>query len=502
MNAEVRVRYAPSPTGYLHVGGVRAFLFNWLYSRKLKGKLILRVEDTDQERSRPEFEAMVLADLKKMGFNYEEGPDVGGPHAPYRQSERFPIYIQHARKLLEQDQAYYCFCSPELITEKRNLALKLGRTPIYDGTCAKIPRATAESRLARGEKAGLRFRVPDRDIHFMDLVRGEMNIKANTVGDFFITRSPRDTEKALDPHIGMPVYNFSCVIDDHLMEMTHIIRGEDHLPNTSKQIMLYHAYGWAIPQFAHTAMVLGGDKQKLSKRNGDVSTREYLDKGYLPEVLTNFLVLLGWWPPSEYKPVSGHPEILSVAEMIEQFSLEGLQKSPAVFDVQKLRWMNSYYLKMLPLSEVAVRAKPFFEQEKMKITDTGWFEKVIDVVRSEAALLSEMPAASRIFFEEVPSLEEDAKTLLTQEEAHPVVEAFLKELENPQNAFDANEIKRIEQHVASVTGCKGKKLYPPIRAITTGQLHGPELKVILPLLGREKVLSRVVSLRRQLGLSQ
>ncbi len=501
---QTRVRFAPSPTGFLHVGGVRTLLFNWLYAKKNQGKLILRVEDTDQARSTPENERMMLSDIEALGLRFDEGPNEGGPYAPYRQSERLPFYAEQAKKLLQEGKVYYCFCPEALLTQKRESAMKLGKSPHYDGTCAKISAQEAKQRLSQGEKAGLRFKVPHLDMVLEDKVRGRIEFKVGMVGDFFITRTPSESESEIAEGIGMPVYNFCCVVDDHLMKLSHVIRGEDHLSNTTRQLMLYEALGWEPPRFAHISMVLGADHQKLSKRNGDVSVRDYLNQGYLPEVLLNFLVLLGWWPPKDFKPVSGHPEVLSQEELIRTFDLEGLQKSPAVFDPLKLKWMNSFYLRMLPLKEVALRAKPFFSSDELipdkLIKDATWFEQVIDAVRGEVTLLNELPQAARLFFETIPTLDEEGLKFLQQPASQKIVESLLGTLKSKSGDFSTSEIEELSKKIAAETGVKGKELFMPIRAVITGKTHGPELKKILPLLGRDKVIERIEILKKQAGL--
>ncbi len=497
--SQIRVRFAPSPTGHLHVGGARTLFFNWLFAKKLGGALVLRVEDTDQVRSTRESERMILGDVERLGLDYQEGPNVGGPHAPYRQSERLSLYADYVRRLLAEDRVYYCFCSDELLTQKREAAMKLGRTPHYDGTCARLSKEEAQSRLKQGEKAGLRFRAPQKTYVLQDHVRGRVEFKEGMVGDFLVTRTPGAGEKEIAEGIGFPVYNFCCVIDDHLMEMSHVIRAEEHLSNTVRQLMLYEAFGWTPPEFAHIALVLGSDRQKLSKRSGDVSVFEYIEKGYLPEALLNFLSLLGWWPPAGFKPASGHPEVLSIAELISTFNLEGLQKAPGVFDVQKLQWMNSFYIRSLPAAEIARRAQPFFEGAGFQLEkhSQDWLVKVIEVIRGEVTLLSELPQAAQLFLESTPHLEAEAKVALSEPTALSVVEAMVGTLSANQGPLTVEEVDGLPKRVSTQTGVKGKSLYMPMRAAVTGKIHGPELKLILPILGRESVLKRIQALLTQ-----
>ncbi len=498
----VRVRFAPSPTGFLHVGGARTLFFNWLYAKRHGGTLVLRIEDTDQARSTRDHEKMILSDIERLKLDYQEGPDKGGAYGPYRQSERLSIYAEFAKQLLKEGKVYYCFCSDEVLTQKREAAMKLGKTPHYDGTCAKLSKKDAEVRLAKGEKAGLRFRATQKTFVLKDHVRGNVEFKEGMVGDFFVTRTPTAHEKEIAEGIGMPVYNFCCVLDDHLMKISHVIRGEDHLSNTARQLMIYDAFGWDLPEFAHTAMVLGSDRQKLSKRNGDVSVYEYLEKGYLSDALLNFLVLLGWWPPNDFKPTSGHPEILSRQELTSVFNLEGLQKAPAVFDVQKLRWMNSQYLKTTPLKAITDQSEVFFQQAGLDLGKhaRSWCEGVIDIFRNEVALLSELPKASEMMFQDSPEIEEAAKTALQDPASKKVIDALESELQSGKGDLLAAEVESIQKKVAAVTGAKGKSLFMPIRSAITGKTHGPEMKLVLPLLGRETVLRRISNIKKAVGL--
>ncbi|HTL11960.1 MAG TPA: glutamate--tRNA ligase [Bdellovibrionota bacterium] len=506
-NPQVRVRFAPSPTGYLHVGGVRTLLFNWLYARNQGGKMILRIEDTDQKRSTRESERLMMEDIHGLFIDYDEGPDKPGPYGPYRQSERMGTYAEYARRLLDEGKAFYCFCTDDEITRKREVALKMGKQPLYDGTCRKQTRAQADARLAAGEKAGIRFIATDKDIVFEDGVRGTVTFKAGTIGDFMITRTPTPEEKGMGEGLGMPVYNFAVVVDDALMKISHVLRAEEHLANTPKQIMLFEAMGFPVPIFAHMAMVLGSDRQKLSKRNGDTSTHDYLAKGFLPDAMLNFLSLLGWWPPAELKPASGHPEVLSRAELIKTFSLDGLQKAAAVFDMQKLLWMNGYYIKAMPKEEAARLARTYFESceipavtEGLKQHPESWYVSVVDAVRGGVSLLSELPKAAAFLFGGELELDPQAREVMAQPTAAGVVTAFEDALKARGEGLTEQDVADIQKEVAAKTGSKGKLLFMPIRVAASGQAHGPELKIILPLLGREGALKKVAAVKRSLGL--
>ena len=508
--SKVRVRYAPSPTGYLHVGGVRTLLFNYLYAKKHGGTLILRIEDTDQIRSTRENERMLTEDIHTLGLLPDESPDLGGPHSPYRQSERLVIYGEYVQKLLDQNLAYPCFCPAEMIASKREAAIKMGKTPIYDGTCAHLTEDDAKRRLKAGERAGVRFRATQTTLFLKDVVRGDVEFKAGSVGDFLVCRSPQAHEKEIGSGIGMPVYNFCCVIDDHLMGMTHIIRGEDHLANTARQLMIYDALGFPLPVFAHTAMVLGADRQKLSKRNGDTSARDYLNQGYLKETLLNFLTFLGWNPKAELreliKPRSGHPEILMMDELIEHFDLAGLQKAPAVFDLEKLKWMNAQYMRLLPAQVIADRAHSIFEaaaekdsliQNGLKSVTNAWFVEMIDLLRQDHGLLSDLPNASRVFFNDQPTIASDAFSIAREMSSLQVFESLKMGLKNLNEPLTFQSFELLQKKISADLKVKGKALFIPIRIGITGELHGPEMKKAIPLLGVEKSVKRIENIQKQ-----
>ncbi len=476
---QVRVRFAPSPTGYLHVGGARTALFNWLYARHTGGKFILRIEDTDQERSTPEAERMQIEDLTWLGFIQDEGPQASGPFAPYRQSERLEIYKKYATELLETDRAYPCFCSDEILTEKREAAMKLGTVPQYDGTCRKISKEEAKKRKAAGERPTVRFKAPVKEYRLQDAVRGEVVFQPNMVGDFILLRAD-----------GMPVYNFCCVVDDYLMGITHVIRAEEHLSNTVRQMMLFQTFNWEMPTFAHCGLILGADRQKLSKRHGATSVHQYAEEGFLKEALLNFLLLLGWSSPE-------HKEILPMDEIIKQFDLDRINRAPSVFDPVKLRWMNGQYIKALPLSEITERTIPYLEQAGIpaKKLDREWLEKAFDLVRGGLETLCDAAPAMQIFFNEEISLEDAAKTIKSEPAFGAVSEQFIislrEHLSSKGDSISDVEFISMQDQIKTKSGQKGKNLFMPMRVCVTGQTHGPELKLVVPLLGAKKTLARV-----------
>ena len=336
----MRVRFAPSPTGHLHVGNARTALFNWLLARGKGGTFILRIEDTDRERSSAESEAAILDDLRWLGLDWDEGPDIGGPHGPYRQSERLDLYRSYATGLLVKARAYYCFCTPEALDAERAAALAAGTPARYSGRCREIPGDRARARVEAGEAAAVRFRVPDSgQLSFTDVVRGRVTFELEVIGDPIILRSD-----------GQPAYNFAVVVDDGLMEVTHVVRGEDHISNTPRQLLIYEALGFAPPSFAHLSLVMAPDHSPLSKRHGATSVAEFRAKGYLPEALVNYLALIGWSPGND-------EELLPMTELARRFALEAVGHSAGVFDEEKLAWVNRHYLKAADPARIALRIR-------------------------------------------------------------------------------------------------------------------------------------------------
>ena len=472
---EVRVRFAPSPTGYLHVGGARTALFNWLYARKTGGKFILRIEDTDEARSTEESLRIQIDELKWLGLDWDEGPDIGGPFPPYRQKDRKEIYLEHAEKLIEMGKAYYCFSPDSVFEELREKAKKEGRPPHYDESMLDTsPLKEAKERLAKGEKGAILFRSPREAIAIEDAVRGRVEFGPEMVGDFVILRSS-----------GLPVYNFCCVIDDHLMEITHILRGDDHLSNTVRQEMVYQAFGWQSPIYGHISMILGEDRHKLSKRHGSTSVGQFRERGFLSESLVNFLALLGWNPGDER-------ELMSREELTQSFSLERLNPSPAIFDETKLRWMNGMYIRQLPLKEILLRSELFLEEAGYDIESRSeeWLLKLIEAVRTGLETLSDIGPACEVFFDEAFQLTDEAKEVLKWEGSPSVVHALREVLES-FGEITAENLKDFQNQVKDKSGQKGKHLFMPIRVATTGKPHGPELAVSLPLIGVDSLKKRV-----------
>lgn len=474
MSEQVRVRFAPSPTGYLHVGGARTALFNWLYARKTGGKFILRIEDTDVERSTQEAVDGLLRDMKWLGLTWDEGPGVEGPHGPYYQAQRLEIYHRYARQLIDNGAAYPCFCSEEELETKRQKAEEEHRSVHYDGTCRKLSKEESDRRIAAGEPHVIRVRVPGKDYILDDLVRGKVEWKAETLGDFIILRSS-----------GMPVYNFCVVVDDADMEITHVVRAEEHLTNTHRQLILYEALGIKPPIFAHASLILGEDKTKLSKRHGATSVGQYADDGFLPEAMINFLALLGWNEGNDR-------EIYSVEELKECFTLERISKSPGVFDHAKLTWMNGQHLRALPVEKLLPMVEPLLKKEmpdEPRLQNPEILQKLIELIQIKMNVLNDAVDVARSFLQASAPENEEAAAMIATEKSQKLFAALAEE-------FAACEWVRDGYNAAikaagKTAEAKGKELFMPIRVKITGTCHGPDLVGILDVLGRDEVVARL-----------
>ncbi len=474
----VRVRFAPSPTGFMHVGNARTALFNYLFARHNKGKLILRIEDTDTERHSEEAVNVIYEALKWMGIEWDEGPDIGGNFGPYRQSQRLDIYKEYINKLREKGLVYECFCTQEELEAMRQEQLKRGEPPRYTGKCRHLTEEQKKKFLEEGRKPVLRFKVPeDRTIVFNDLIKGRISINSKQLGgDFVIVRSN-----------GMPVYNFVVVIDDALMEITHVIRGEDHISNTPKQILLYEALGFKTPEFAHLPMILGKDKSKLSKRHGSTSVKEFKEKGYLPEAFTNFLALLGWYPKDG-------KEILSMEELIERFDIKDVNSAPAVFDTTKLNWLNQVYIRNYPIEKLTDLIIPYLQKAGYNINnfDRKWLEKVVEITREYFTVLLDAPEYMEVFLKDEFNFEEKALNFMKESENRlKVVEELLKTLESQEEEITEETFKKTVKQVGKTLNVKGKELFMPIRIALTGKMSGVEVPILAETLGKERVIKRL-----------
>jgi glutamyl-tRNA synthetase len=504
----MRLRFAPSPTGHLHVGNARTALFNWLLARGGGGTFVLRIEDTDAERSTLASERGIQDDVRWLGLTWDEGPDVGGPFGPYRQSERLDTYREYAGRLLKDGRAFYCFCTPELLESQRQADLAAGRVPRYAGTCRPLAGAPAQARLDAGETAAIRFAIPDfDDISFDDGVRGQVTFKREMIGDFVLIRSD-----------GRPAYNFAVVVDDSLMQITHVIRGEDHVSNTPRQVLLYRAFGLTPPQFAHLSLVLGPDQTPLSKRHGATSVQEFRARGILPESLVNYLALIGWSPGND-------EELLPIGELARRFKIDDVGKSAGVFDLEKLAWMNRHYIKEADASRLADLSVPYLRSAAFVrsgagggsgVSDTAnsssgggstgrtsgnegsngipaagreYLVSLMPIVKGAVDTLADVPARLQVVFAFESSLaaardSDTLRSLAADDGAPAVIEALASELNDAPRIPDRETFRAIVDRVKKRTGQKGRALFHPIRVALTAQDAGPELDLVVPAIER------------------
>ncbi|MCY7755176.1 glutamate--tRNA ligase [Bacillus haynesii] len=480
MGNEVRVRYAPSPTGHLHIGNARTALFNYLFARSQGGKFIIRIEDTDRKRNIEGGEQSQLNYLKWLGIDWDESVDVGGEYGPYRQSERNDIYKTYYEELLEKGLAYKCYCTEEELEKEREEQAARGEMPRYSGKCRNLTKEEQEKLEAEGRQPSIRFKVPQGEvINFNDIVKGEISFETDGIGDFVIVKKD-----------GTPTYNFAVAVDDYLMKMTHILRGEDHISNTPKQIMIYNALGWDIPAFGHMTLIVNENRKKLSKRDESIIQfiEQYEELGYLPEALFNFITLLGWSPV-------GEEELFTKEQFIEIFDVNRLSKSPAVFDTHKLKWVNNQYVKKLDLDQVIELTVPHLQKagrvsEELSGSEQEWVRKLISLYQEQLSYGAEIVELTELFFKDDIQYNREARAVLEEEQVPEVLRVFAEKLEQ-LDSFTADEIKASIKAVQKDTGHKGKKLFMPIRVATTGQTHGPELPQSIELLGKDTVLKRL-----------
>jgi glutamyl-tRNA synthetase/nondiscriminating glutamyl-tRNA synthetase len=466
--------------------------------------MVLRIEDTDLDRSEARFESQLIEDLKWLGIDWDEGPDLGGLFGPYRQSDRLDIYREHAERLLSERKAYLCFCTEEELQDDREQAAAEHRQPIYSGKCRAIDPAEAQRRRESGEPCAIRLRIPEHPIRFHDIVHGEVEFSNEVVSDPIILRSS-----------GMPVYNYVVVIDDALMRITHVIRGDDHLSNTPKQVALYEALGWPVPEFAHLSTILGADRERLSKRHGATSIANFRDMGVLPEALGNYLALLGW------APSGGTREIFSREELVKEFSLERVTPSPAVFDMEKLYWLNRHYIKEAPPERIERLAAPFFmssigelpvphdatasSSEASDVTE--WFAKVIQLLAPSVDRLDQLPEKAALIFDydaKAALASPDNAEVLALPNTDAVLTRFAYKILEDESAREARltaeQFKKIVNEVKAESGAKGKELFHPIRIVITGSHSGPEFDKLIPILeegGRLPLPKHVLSVRER-----
>ena len=469
----VRVRFAPSPTGWLHVGGARTAYFNWLYAHRHGGAFVLRLEDTDVQRSSAASESGVLDDLRWLDLGHDEGPDVGGPHGPYRQSERLPLYRERAELLLARGAAYPCFCSDAELEARRAAALAAGRPPHYDGHCRTMSAAEREAARREGRPESVRFAVEPGDQVLHDEVRGEVRFPAGMVGDFVLLRSS-----------GLPTYNFACVVDDTAMRISHVIRAEEHLSNTARQLMLYAAFGDRPPAFAHLPLILNRDRSKMSKRSGEASVAvgDWRRDGFVADALLSYLALLGFHPGDDR-------EILSRAEMLEAFAFDRVGKSGAVFDPDKLRWVNAHYLHHAEGAELLEWGGSFLPPAARELAPAG-LEALLRGVRGNLTTLADLPSELAPFLGAAVTLDAEARAALAGEPAAAACAALADALGGLAE-WRSDTFKSAVQSVGARLQLRGRELFQPIRAALTGRTHGPELPLVAELLGRERTIARL-----------
>jgi glutamyl-tRNA synthetase len=482
-----RVRFAPSPTGYLHVGGARTALFNWLYARRTGGTFVLRIEDTDLERSSWEMVAGILDGMRWLGLDWDEGPEVGGPHGPYFQSERLDRYREAAARLVASGRAYYCYCNPDDIKAKRDAAEAAGQTWSYDRTCASLSDDEVAARESAGAPRAIRFRMPDGTTAYDDVVHGRIEFDNAVIEDFVVLRSDR-----------YPTYHLSVVVDDIDMGITDVVRGDDHISNTPKQVLLYEALGAEVPRFAHVPLILGPDKRRLSKRHGATSVMEYERQGFLPEAMFNFLALLGW------SPGAGDREVFTREELVEAFSLDGISSSNAVFNPEKLEWFNSQHIARLGGDEITRRLEPALREagvwsDGLRSERREWFHQVIEILKPRAKKLGDIVEHGRYFFLDPAEYDEAAvKKHLSAPGLVGHVKGWADALAAAE-PFSAAAIEAALRACAESQGIKAAALIHATRVAVTGQGVSPGLFDVVALVGREATARRLARLQRFLG---
>jgi glutamyl-tRNA synthetase len=507
---EVRVRFAPSPTGFLHIGGARTALFNFLFARKNNGVFVLRIEDTDKERWKLEYEKDIIESLKWLGIEWDEGPDVGGDYGPYRQSERGEFYKKYLKKLLDEGKAYYCFCSPEELEAERQYFLSIGQPPRYSGKCRDLPKETLEKYLKEGKPCVIRFKVTPKKVEFEDLIRGKIEFDMSLSGDFVIAKD-----------FYSPLYNFACVVDDFEMKISHVIRAEEHISNTPKQILIQEALGFPRPYYAHIPLILGPDRSKLSKRHGATSILEYKKQGYLPEALVNFMAFLGWNP-------GGDREFYSMASLIKEFSLEKVQKAGAVFNIKKLDFLNGFYIRQKSPERLTELCIPYLIEDGLitpefretqyppayggkeivtfyKITETGeeihfeTLKNIVEIYQQRLKKLSEISELADFFFKKELKYpkellrwkdmkeEEVLKAIDNLENLLPKIKDWTKE--NLEKVL-MEEARKFAESIGREAGDRGYLLWP-LRVVLTGKEASAPPFEIAEILGKEKTLERL-----------
>ncbi|PIP93377.1 MAG: glutamate--tRNA ligase [Bdellovibrio sp. CG11_big_fil_rev_8_21_14_0_20_39_38] len=461
----VRVRFAPSPTGYLHIGGARTALYNYLFAKKNGGVFLLRIEDTDQERSKKEYEIEMMKDLKWLGIDWTEGPDCGGEYGPYRQSERMNLYKEKAWELVSEGKAYPCFLTEAELEELSQKAIAENKAPhAYHTKFRDFPLYEAKKRVDAGEDYVIRFKTQQKVYHLKDHVRGDVDFGEDMVGDFVLLRSN-----------GMPVYNYCCAIDDWMMKITHVIRAEEHLPNTLRQLMLYEAFGVTPPQYAHCSLLVGEDRQKLSKRHGATSVKQYIEMKYLPEALNNYLCLLGWSHPDE-------KDIFNKEDIVDVFTMDRFNKAPALYDVQKLNFFNGQHLRKLPIAELVGLASDCLPSHHPFQNQTAeWKNQAMEIFKEKIQLITELEAVLEIIFRTEVMTSDEYQEIWSWETTGQMA-SYLKEQVMALTApATAEQFQAWGDHIKTELKIKGKPLFKGMRAVLTLEAEGPDLKIVIPL---------------------
>jgi glutamyl-tRNA synthetase len=473
MENQVRVRFAPSPTGYLHIGGLRTALYNYLFAKHFGGKFILRIEDTDQSRKVEGAVENLIETLKWSGIEYDEGPDRDGGCGPYVQSQRIELYRTYAQELINKEKAYYCFCTSERLQEVRQKQLTAKLSPSYDRHCRTVSREEAERRIAAGEQYVIRMKIPlEGELSFDDVIRGKVTILHKMIDDQVIIKSD-----------GFPTYHLAVVVDDHLMGITHIIRGEEWLSSVPKHILLYQYFGWEVPVLAHLPLLLNPDKSKLSKRQGDVAVEDYRAKGYLKEAIVNFIAFLGWNPGDER-------EIFFLEQLVKEFTMERVGKSGAVFNIEKLNWLNQQHIKLKSNEELAQLIKPYIQPVPLANMDDAYLLKVIGVLKERLIFPKDFVEMSVYFFHDPESFDEAGVTKYWEKETNGHIKLLADRLESIPE-FSHSSIEPALRQLAEELQIKPTKLIHPGRLALSGRTIGPGLFEMIELLGKETVVRRL-----------
>jgi len=481
---EVRVRFAPSPTGPLHVGGARTALFDYLFAKQNKGKFILRIEDTDTQRSEQRWTEEIIDELKWLGVQWDEGPDIGGEFGPYKQSQRLDIYEKYIEQLLAEKKAYYCFCTEEELENKRQDQASRGLAPKYDGTCCRLSSEVVEENLKNNKPSVIRFKIENKKVKFKDLIRGDVEFDAGLLGDIVIAKN-----------LSTPLYHFAVVVDDFLMQISHVIRGEEHLSNTPRQILLQEALDFSRPTYAHLPLMLNSDKSKMSKRQGDVALSDYHSNGYLPEALVNFMVLLGWNPGTE-------KEVFSMNQLIKEFSIEKVQKAGAVFNLQRLDFLNGLYIREKSIETLTELCVPYLKKAGLLVVgqvSPNKLQEIVEVSRPRMKKLSEIVELADFFFPETLTL--DLEMLKWQQMTNQDIIDSLSFSEKILSESKKWELKDLETEMFSASEKFNlQKGYPeknkgyllwPLRVALSGKKMSPSPFEIASILGKEETLKRI-----------